>query len=73
MFIVAGAVLLVIGLLLALDVGGLGTAWTKADLRLTRTASNEVDQRRMKRRHIYFWILAVLGAVLLTRGIFGVI
>jgi hypothetical protein len=67
--IVLGTVILVAGLVLALDVRGLGTAWVKADLRFTRTASDEVVERRVKRRH-YFWVLVALGAVTLIVGIF---
>jgi hypothetical protein len=71
--IIIGAVLLVAGLVLVLNVGGLGDAWIKADLWLTRTASDEVVAQRVKRRHVYFWILVALGVVFLTEGIFGII
>ena len=71
--IVLGAALLVAGLVLALNVAGLGDSWIKADLRFTRAASDEVVQRRVKRRHPYFWLLVALGMVFLITGIFGAI
>jgi hypothetical protein len=71
-FVVLGSVLFVAGLLLALDVKGLGEAWIKADLWLSRESSDEVVlARRVKRRRAYFWALVALGALLITRGAFG--
>jgi hypothetical protein len=64
-------VLFVGGLLLALDFKGLGGAWIKADLWLSRESSDDVLARRMKRRRAYFWVLVALGALLITRGAFG--
>jgi hypothetical protein len=40
---------------------------------LTRTASDEVVARRVKRRHIYFWILVALGVVTVKEEIFSVL
>jgi hypothetical protein len=71
--LVVGVILLVAGLVLAFNLGGLGSAWIRADLRWTTRRSEEVMQRRERRRRAYFWFLAICGAVFTVIGIFGVL
>lgn len=70
-FLVPGCVLFIGGLLLALDFRGLGAAWIRADLWLTKDSSDAVMAARTKRRRAYFWVLVALGALLIIRGAFG--
>jgi hypothetical protein len=67
--IVIGGVAFVVGLVLALDVKGLGTAWIKADLRWTWARSDAAKSRRARFRRVYFWFGAVLGALIMLSGI----
>ena len=71
--VVLGCVVLVVGLLLAFNVKGLGTAWIEADLRWTTRKCDEVMSRRARRRRAYFWFLVALGVVILVTGIFSVV